>query len=74
MKEEITQAAYRMADARPMSMEDVHFQRGAMWASRRLVEIHEALIARFETDLAIATATEESRLGRTEEENDGTRI
>ena len=74
MKEEITQAAFRMADARPMSMEDIHFQRGALWASRKLIEIHEALIARFETDLAIATATEESRQGRTKEETDGTRI
>lgn len=73
MKDEVTQAAFRMADARPMSMEDIHFQRGALWASRKLIEIHEALIARFETDLAIATATEESRSGRTKEEENGTR-
>lgn len=69
MRDEIVQAAFRMAEARPMSMEDIHFQRGALWASRRLVEIHEALIARMETDLAIAIATNESRQGRTEEEN-----
>lgn len=69
MRDEIVQAAFRMADARPMSIEDIHFQRGALWASRKLVEIHDALIARLETDLAIAIATEESRQGRTEEEN-----
>lgn len=69
MRDEIVQAAFRIAEARPISVEDIHFQRGALWASRRLVDIHDALIARYETDLALATAAEESRQGRTEKVN-----
>lgn len=56
MRDEIVKAAYRMADGKPVSMEEIHFQRGALWASRRLVDIHDALLARLENDLLMATA------------------
>ena len=39
MEKSILQAAYQLCDGPAMTIEDVHFRRGSMWAARKFVEL-----------------------------------
>ncbi len=53
MQDEMMSAANRLADTPNMSVEELHFRRGAMWAARKLIEIPSVLAAKLENDVAM---------------------
>ena len=53
MQDEMMSAANRLADTPNMSIEELHFRRGAMWAARKLIEIPSVLAAKLENDVAM---------------------
>lgn len=61
MRDEITQAAYQMADNPRMPVDEMHFRRGAIWAARKLLELPEAIVARLENELTLENALKKAR-------------
>ncbi len=53
MQDEMMSAANKLADTPNMSIEELHFRRGAMWAARKLIEIPSVLAAKLENDVAM---------------------
>lgn len=39
MNAEILSAAYQLSDNKGMTVDEIHFRRGAMWAARRMLEL-----------------------------------
>ena len=39
MQDEIMTAANKLAETPQMSLEELHFRRGAMWAARKLIDV-----------------------------------
>lgn len=56
MQDDIVRAAYKLAESPNLSMEEIHFRRGAMWAARRLLELPTALRLRLENELLMEAA------------------
>jgi hypothetical protein len=56
MQDEIIRAAYQMADNPNMTEKEVDFRRGAMWASRQLIDLPDKLFARLEGEVALNSA------------------
>jgi hypothetical protein len=56
MKDDIVRAAYKLSEAPNLSIEEIHFRRGAMWAARRLIELPTALRLRLENELLMEAA------------------
>lgn len=53
MQKEMMTAANKLAETPNMSIEELHFRRGAMWAARKLVDIPTVLAAKLENDVAM---------------------
>tara|TARA_R100000935_G_scaffold13343_1_gene26776 strand:+ start:271 stop:552 length:282 start_codon:yes stop_codon:yes gene_type:complete len=43
MEKSILQAAYQLCDGPAMSIEEVHFRRGSMWAARKFIDLPEVV-------------------------------
>lgn len=65
MKEDIMRAAYNIAESPNMTIEEINFRRGAMWAARRLLELPTALRLRLENDLLMEAAVAKERTPQT---------
>jgi len=59
MREEILLSAQRIGENRKMEMDEIHFQRGAIWAAQRLLQIPERLRLRLENEVALGSAKAE---------------
>lgn len=57
MESDVLQAAFNIAESPNMTLEEIHFRRGAMWAARRLLKLPEALRLRLENDLLMEAAS-----------------
>ena len=55
MEDEILQAAYNLSSDPNMSKDEINWRRGALWASRKLVEMPNVLEIKLKNDLAFAT-------------------
>jgi len=53
MKEEIVSSAMSIADNPNMTLDEINFRRGSIWAARRLLELPERLSAKLESDIAL---------------------
>jgi hypothetical protein len=53
MKEEIVSSAMAIADNPNMTLDEINFRRGSIWAARRLLELPERLSAKLESDIAL---------------------
>lgn len=53
MQDEIMTAATKLAETPQMSLEELHFRRGAMWAARKLIDVPTVLAAKLENDVAM---------------------
>ena len=61
MQEEILHAAYQLGNDPEMSSKEIDFRRGAMWASRKLLELPDKLMLKLEAEIALtATAEKEN--------------
>jgi hypothetical protein len=56
MQDDILRAAYNIAESPNMTLEEINFRRGAMWAARRLLELPTALRLRLENDVLMEAA------------------
>ena len=61
MKDEVLQAAYNLSNDPKMSVDEINWRRGALWASRKLVEMPSVLATKLENDLAFAVLNETER-------------
>lgn len=53
MKEEIVSSAMAIADNPNMTLDEINFRRGSIWAAKRLLELPERLSAKLESDIAL---------------------
>ena len=53
MKEEIVSSAMSIADNPNMTLDEINFRRGSIWAAKRLLELPERLSAKLESDIAL---------------------
>jgi len=59
MEKEVLHAAYQLADNPSMTEKEVDFRRGAMWASRQLIDLPDKLYARLEAEITLNSAKAE---------------
>ena len=59
MNEEILKAAYAMAEATRKSLDQINFERGAMWAARRCLDLPQRLMQILESDATMLAAQEQ---------------
>lgn len=57
MEDEMVAAARQLATHRAMTMDEIHFRRGAIWAAEQLVNLPGRLVPIFETEAAIQAAS-----------------
>jgi hypothetical protein len=57
MEQEILQLARNMANTPEMTMQQMDFQRGAIWAAEQLLNVPERLIHKLQGELALEDAT-----------------
>jgi hypothetical protein len=68
MHTEILQAALAIANSANMSLDEINFRRGAIWAANQLLNLPDALIQRLEGSIAIEEATLPATAGNKETE------
>ena len=66
MQDDILRAAYNIAESPNMTLEEINFRRGAMWAARRLLELPTALRLRLEKDVLMEAAMSKNESSITE--------
>ena len=59
MREEILLSAQRIGENRKMEIDEIHFQRGAIWAAQQLLRMPERLRLRIENEVALGSAKAE---------------
>ena len=69
MQAEILQLALMIARQKEMSAQEIDFNRGAIWAAEKMLNLPEMLIRKLEGELSLDEAT--SRQGRSERNDDG---
>jgi|TARA_R100001443_G_scaffold117243_1_gene140852 hypothetical protein len=55
MKQEILTASFQLSENRDMTLEEIHFKRGAMWAARQLKELPDRLIMKYSNEDVLET-------------------
>jgi len=58
MQDEILSAAYQLAENKQLSVDEINFRRGAMWAARRMIELPTNIKMIIENELLMEAATE----------------
>ena len=53
MEREVVSAAMAIADNPNMTLDEINFRRGSIWAAKQLVEVPERLIRVLEADIAL---------------------
>jgi hypothetical protein len=53
MKEEIVSSAMSIADNPNMTLDEINFRRGSIWAAKRLLELPERLSIKLQSDIAL---------------------
>ena len=64
MEEEITQAAYNLSSDPKLSIDELHWRRGALWASKKLIEMPSVLEVKLENDLMMQTLEAEDKINK----------
>lgn len=58
MQDEILSAAYQLAENKQLSVDEINFRRGAMWAARRMIELPTNMKMLIDNELLMEAATE----------------
>lgn len=58
MQDEILTAAYQLAENKQLSVDEINFRRGAMWAARRMIELPTNMKMLIDNELLMEAATE----------------
>jgi len=56
MEQEVLNAAFHLSEQRDLSLEEIHYRRGSMWAARKLLDVPTALIMKLENELMMEAA------------------
>ena len=64
MKEEILTAAYNLSSDPKTSVDELNWRRGALWASKKLIEMPSVLEVKLENDLMMQTLEAEDRINQ----------
>lgn len=56
MREELLASAINLSDRHRASIEDIHFQRGAIWAARQFIDMPTKLLAYYENQVLLDEA------------------
>ena len=56
IKDEVLKVASSLCENKPMDVDQIHFQRGAMWAARRFSSLPDQLMHTLENDIALLEA------------------
>jgi hypothetical protein len=62
MKEEILTASFQLSENRNMTIDEINFKRGAMWAARQLKELPDKLLLKYKNDVALEVETKAKKL------------
>jgi hypothetical protein len=57
MRAEVVDAAMAIANTANMTLDEINFRRGSIWAAKQLLSLPKTVLARAEGDLALASAT-----------------
>lgn len=57
MEREIVEAAMAIAQSPSMSLDEINYRRGAIWAGKSLVELPERLLIRLEGEILLESTT-----------------
>lgn len=58
MNDEILSAAYQLSENKGMTVDEIHFRRGAMWAARRMLELPTNMKMLIDNELLMDAAVE----------------
>ena len=64
MKEEILTAAYNLSSDPKTSVDELNWRRGALWASKKLIEMPSVLEVKLENDLMIQTLEADDKINQ----------
>ena len=64
MKEEILTAAYNLSSDPKTSVDELNWRRGALWASKKLIEMPSVLEVKLENDLMMQTLEAEDKINK----------
>ena len=64
MKEEILTAAYNLSSDPKTSVDELYWRRGALWASKKLIEMPSVLEVKLENDLMMQTLEAEDKINQ----------
>ncbi|MAZ68821.1 MAG: hypothetical protein CMG49_05590 [Candidatus Marinimicrobia bacterium] len=64
MKEEILTAAYNLSSDPKTSVDELNWRRGALWASKKLIEMPSVLEVKLENDLMMQTLEAEDKINQ----------
>ena len=64
MKEEILTAAYNLSSDPKTSVDELNWRRGALWASKQLIEMPSVLEVKLENDLMMQTLEAEDKINQ----------
>ena len=64
MKEEILIAAYNLSSDPKTSVDELNWRRGALWASKKLIEMPSVLEVKLENDLMMQTLEAEDKINQ----------
>ena len=64
MKEEILTAAYNLSSDPKTSVDELNWRRGALWASKKLIEMPSVLEVKLENDLMMQSLEAEDKINQ----------
>ena len=64
MKEEILTSAYNLSSDPKTSVDELNWRRGALWASKKLIEMPSVLEVKLENDLMMQTLEAEDKINQ----------
>ena len=56
MNKDILMAAYQLSDNAPVTVDELHFKRGAIWAGRRMIDMPEQMKTMINNELIMQMA------------------
>jgi len=58
MEEAILTSAFQLADNKPLSIEELHFKRGALYAAKQFLNLPEQLVMKAQNEVALSVEQE----------------
>jgi|SaaInl1SG_22_DNA_1037389.scaffolds.fasta_scaffold72562_1 hypothetical protein len=53
MEDAILMSAYQLADNKPLTLEELHFRRGALYAAKKFLDLPEQLVMKAQNEISL---------------------